>query len=91
MLSFGEALNEVDERGQAIIDNNFLLILNAHHESISFKLPKTPVDLKWRLIVDTSLETGIAQGKNYPTGELFPLQARTLALFTQDSKARNIR
>ena len=88
MLSHGEALEEVDDRGNQIIDDNFLLILNAHHEAISFKLPVTSVKIDWRLVLDTSLETGFIDAQYYSMGVEFPLQARALVLFAQDSKKK---
>jgi hypothetical protein len=35
----GEALEEQDERGQWVKDDDFLLLLNGHHEAIRFTLP----------------------------------------------------
>ena len=86
MLSFGQALDEVNERGVPVLDDNFLLLLNSHHEAIPFKLPTTPVNMNWRLSIDTSLETGFAHGQYYAMGSVFPLQSRSLALFSQDTE-----
>jgi glycogen operon protein len=35
----GEGLTEVDGRGRVVHDDNFLLLFNAHHETITFQLP----------------------------------------------------
>jgi len=36
----GDAIAEVDEQGNAIVDDTLLLLLNAHHEPLSFTLPE---------------------------------------------------
>lgn len=35
----GDALGEVDARGGAIHDDNFILLFNARHERLDFRLP----------------------------------------------------
>jgi glycogen operon protein len=35
----GEGLTEIDGRGRLIVDDNFLLLFNAHHETLTFTLP----------------------------------------------------
>jgi pullulanase/glycogen debranching enzyme len=51
----GEALEEQDERGQWVKDDDFLLLLNGHYEAIRFTLP-------WKgnseLVLDTALPEG---------------------------------
>jgi len=86
MLSFGEALDEVDEQGRRQMDNNFVMLLNAHHEPIPFKLPATPVRMNWRLILDTSIEEGFTFGQFFAAGSVYPLQARAMVLLTQDTE-----
>ncbi|MDX1813128.1 MAG: alpha-amylase family glycosyl hydrolase, partial [Gammaproteobacteria bacterium] len=38
----GNAIEESDERGRRIVDNNLILLLNSHHKALSFLLPKEP-------------------------------------------------
>lgn len=35
----GDAIEETDMNGQRIVDDTFLMLLNAHHEPLSFILP----------------------------------------------------
>jgi isoamylase len=84
----GQALDEVDERGQRIQDDNFLLLMNAHYEPISFILTAPPSNSGWVAIVDTS-----CQGTHYPDafyapGSSYPLQARSLALLVERPSER---
>ncbi|APT92262.1 malto-oligosyltrehalose synthase [Corynebacterium phocae] len=50
----GDAITETDEHGQHIEDDSFILIFNAHHESIEFTLPPKHFGAQWKLVVDTS-------------------------------------
>ena len=77
----GEALTETDRRGRPVVDANFLILFNAHHEPIPFTLP----DLgraAWRGVLDTANASGLASGQ-WEAGAEFPLQGRALALFRQ--------
>jgi glycogen operon protein len=50
----GETLGDVDQSGEPIKDDTFLIMLNCHHEPIQFYLPKPPTSEKWEIIVDTN-------------------------------------
>ena len=50
----GRGLDERDERGRTIVDNDFLVLVNAHYETVEFKLPAQPEDARWVLRVDTT-------------------------------------
>jgi isoamylase len=79
----GQAVDEVDERGQRIQDDNFLLLINAHHEEIPFVVPVPPSDFGWVAIVDTSCQTTDRADIFYAAGAAYPLQARSLALLVE--------
>ena len=71
MLMIGRKLAERDGHGNPIIDDDLLVLLNAHHEPIEFALPGEG----WVLQLDTSGNQA-AEGK-------YALQGRSLALFTR--------
>jgi glycogen operon protein len=79
----GEAVDEVDERGERIRDDNFLLLMNAHHEEIPFVLSTLPSEAGWFVLLDTSCQTSRSASTFYPGGESYPLQARSLALLVE--------
>ena len=81
----GEAPQEVDERGQAVRDHNFLLLMNAHHEEIPFILPALPSNAVWFAMLDTSCLTSRHPDAFYDGGGSYPLQARSLALLVERS------
>jgi glycogen operon protein len=49
----GDAIHRVDAHGQRLIDDGLLVLLNAHHEPITFRLPDD-LGADWFLEVDTS-------------------------------------
>ncbi len=68
--------------GQRDIDASFLVMLNAWHQELPFRVPELPVTMAWEPLVDTSLPTGCgADGRTFFAGEVFPLKARSFALF----------
>jgi isoamylase len=50
----GNAIDEVDERGQPVAGDTLLMLLNAHHDPIDFTLPAEEPDERWERLVDTS-------------------------------------
>lgn len=76
----GAALEEVDERGKPIRDDDFLLLINAHHELIPFQIPQCGRSDSWSCLMDTAFEGGLASDGRYDCGAEYPLQGRSLAL-----------
>jgi isoamylase len=54
MLLNGETIGEVDQSGETIKDDTFLIMLNCHHEPIQFFAPKPPRSEKWEIVIDTN-------------------------------------
>jgi glycogen operon protein len=52
----GSAIPEPDPRGQKILDDSFLVLFNAHHESLSFTLPDAEYGTEWLPVIDTARE-----------------------------------
>jgi glycogen operon protein len=80
VLLSGQGLQEQDERGHPISDDTFLLLMNAHHEQISFHLPHPGSGAGWVPVVDTSCQTSDSPDVQYANGEPYPLQARSLVV-----------
>ena len=78
----GDAILEVDERGDPIIGDTLLILINAHHDTISFVLPPSKKGMRWGLLLDTaSEEAGHLDHRVSAGGRIYPLQGRSLALF----------
>jgi glycogen operon protein len=50
----GQTLDMVDELGTQLTDDTFLLLLNAHYESVEFVLPHGPANGRWQCVLDTA-------------------------------------
>ena len=51
----GDLIGDVDERGEAITGDTLLILLNAHHEALPFRLPAPgPAGRQWERVFDTS-------------------------------------
>jgi glycogen operon protein len=85
----GEALGEVDARGRAIHDDNFILLFNAHHERLDFTLPILCQGCVWQAVLDTHYHAGLQVDGNYLGGDTYPLEGRTLALLRQHDLDEN--
>jgi len=79
----GEGLQEQGYRGEAIRDENFLLMLNAHHEEVPFHLPLLRPGASWQCMLDTTGPLG-----SYEAGSGYPLHARSLALLMERRQAQ---
>jgi len=49
----GSAIVESDERGDPIVDDSFLLLLNGHYEETVFQLPAKDFGARWTAALDT--------------------------------------
>ena len=80
MLLSGDTMDVRDAHGEAIRDETFLLLLNAHYEPLNFTLPGRE-DVHWELILDTEVETGFAEkGCILHAGATLELLDRSLCL-----------
>ncbi len=76
VLLNGDAITEPGPRGEAIADDSFLLLFNAHDQPVSFVLPGAELAGGWQLVVDTSspmehvpATAGAAGGRVIPAAE----------------------
>ncbi|HTW39159.1 MAG TPA: glycogen debranching protein GlgX [Steroidobacteraceae bacterium] len=79
----GAALERIDRRGRPIKDDDFLLLLNAHYESVAFLLPQFHDDQHWVLLHDTARTDIAGRDQRLRAGERYALAGRSLALFTE--------
>ncbi|MCL4819912.1 MAG: glycogen debranching protein GlgX [Vicinamibacteria bacterium] len=57
----GDALGDVDEWGEPVVGDTLLLVFNAHHEGVAFRLPPPPPRHAWERLVD-SADPGFERG-----------------------------
>jgi glycogen operon protein len=74
----GDLMNEVDERGEPIVGDTLMLLINAHWEEIKFSLPVPRFEKVWETLIDTTDPQSpirILRGE-----EKYPLFGRSVAL-----------
>jgi isoamylase len=76
----GDAIEEVDARGNRILDDTLLILLNAHHEPVNFVLPAHRRKLRWQVVFDTKEEKIRRRQRLIRGGNEYPLEARSMVL-----------
>ncbi len=83
MFLSGQGLDETDERGRKLSDENFLVLLNAHHEDVGFTLPTFHPGARWTAWMDTSRESGLRVADTHAAGTPYPLQERSMVVLME--------
>ena len=74
----GDLISELGDRGEPIVGDTLLLLINSHWEEIQFKLPETKPEHVWETLIDT--RNPDADMHTFKAGESFPLFGRSLSL-----------
>jgi glycogen operon protein len=77
----GGAIERRGPRGQLIKDSNFLLLFNAHHETITFRIAPALSAKSWFTVLDTAAADDPFALRRPPPE--YPLQGRSLALLQE--------
>ena len=82
----GSDIPEVDWYGNRMVDNDFILIFNAHYEPIMFTLPDERYGHKWQLVVDTHNPNG--PELSYEAGFMITAQSRSFLMLMSAKKPK---
>jgi isoamylase len=86
MLLSGDAIEEIDERGNPVGDHTSILLLNASHLPMDFRLPWPREEGSWWLVLDTRYPTGAPNFvRLVEPGDTFPMAPRSLTVFQLQS------
>jgi isoamylase len=80
----GEQLPDPDPRGERVVDDSFLVLMNAHSEEVRFTLPPAAFGSEWELLVDTSHDPvpGADElARTVRAGTTLPVNAHTTVAF----------
>ncbi len=80
----GDSILETDSRGNRIIGDSLLILLNGHHEPFAFVLPELKPKTQWQLLLDTR-EGIVHRPPRLRCGAAYGLESRSLALFRLSS------
>jgi isoamylase len=79
MMMGGDAIRMLDEQGQRVVGDGLLVLLNAHHEPVQFRLPEDGSG-SWLLELDTAR---LEQPADTACSGEYEVGGRALALFRQ--------
>ena len=82
----GSDIPEVDWYGNRMVDNDFIMIFNAHYEPIMFTLPDERYGRKWQLVVDTHNPDG--PELSYEAGFMITAQSRSFLMLMSAKKPK---
>ena len=82
----GSDIPEVDWYGNRMVDNDFILIFNAHYEPIMFTLPDERYGRKWQLVVDT--HNPDEPELSYEAGFMITAQSRSFLMLMSAKKPK---
>jgi glycogen operon protein len=78
----GEAIPEPDRLGRPIIDSHFLLLFNAHSESVDFTMPPKEYGAEWVVRVDTTQATLPDGTTAWEPGSVHPIEGRSVVVLS---------
>jgi glycogen operon protein len=85
----GDAILEVNERGERIVGETLLVMLNGGAAAMPFALPATATTERWETVIDTA-DPWIS-GRRMRAGDRYELQGRSLAVMALRSGREDIR
>ena len=84
----GDAIDELNERGERIVGDTMLVLFNAGVEPQPFTLPETAVGERWETLIDTA-DPGVPS-RWLMAGDHFRLSPQTMAVFKLGSRKRDL-
>jgi glycogen operon protein len=79
----GRAVPSRGLRGEAIVDDSFLLCFNAHYEPLGFAAPALPGGRRWRRVIDTADPALIAEPTDLEAAFSITLESRSVLVLQQ--------
>jgi len=73
----GDAIDEIDERGERVVGDTLLLLLNGDPEPVSFVLPATSPLERWQTLMDTADPT--QSPRRMRAGDRYQLRGQSMA------------
>jgi len=86
----GESIDEVDERGQPIVGDSLLILLNSQPATVLFRLPRHKPSEHWVTYTDTSLAK-VDDSKAWSHEDQYELQSRSVVVFVLRSGGSPVR
>ncbi|HSL02756.1 MAG TPA: hypothetical protein VK901_04370, partial [Nitrospiraceae bacterium] len=74
----GDLIGDVNERSEPIRGDSIVLLINAHHEAIPFKLPSRGQGQEWERLIDTGDPE--AESVERKGGEEYEIKGRSMVI-----------
>jgi glycogen operon protein len=78
----GDAIATPDERGERIVGDTLLVLMNAWHEPVTYVLPDVDWGQEWEILVDTAGATDSKRDLIAARGSI-PVEARSLVILSR--------
>jgi glycogen operon protein len=85
----GDAIQEVNERGERIVGDTLLMMLNAGDRVITFVLPATAAVERWETLLDTA--DPWLPARRLRAGDRYELQGRSMAVMRLSNRREDLR
>jgi len=82
----GDTIDTPDERGERIVGDTLLVLANAHHEAVTYRLPEVEWGQAWEILVDTAGETDLKRDLIEARSEV-QVEARSLVILSRRGEA----
>ena len=73
----GQGIPDLDDRGQRVTDDSFLLCFNAHYEAIDFALPADEFGTAWFAVIYTGADAE-TDAESHDAGAKVTVDARSV-------------
>jgi isoamylase len=73
--------------GQPEVDDSFLVVMNAHHEAVAWRLPGDGLGARWGVLVDTARADAAGRDETYGAGAQMHVAARSLVVLVRRAPA----
>jgi isoamylase len=84
----GDAIDERGPRGERIVDDTLLIILNADDRPVAFTLPNHEAAKRWELVFDTVHATFSAATGEFESGSTYRVTERSVVCFRRLPRVR---
>jgi len=81
----GTNLKETTENGDALADDDFLILLNSHYEMVNFRTPQFVAGIRWELVLNTD-KTADTRGMMVKGGTTYKIVPRSISLFRRSKQ-----
>jgi len=81
----GDAIDEADERGERVVGDTLMVMLNAHPTDVPFMLPHATANERWETLIDTAEPDG--SPRRVLGNEAYMLKGRSVVVMRLSARA----